>query len=59
MSKWSRTHVVEVLENGQWIAKTKPTTEAQAARLLLNNPYLRRFFENRQYRITNTRTLGE
>lgn len=52
ITKWSKCFVVQINEDGEWKTKTTPITELQAVRMMLQNRFLRNFYERNQARVT-------
>jgi hypothetical protein len=50
-TKWTKCFVVQVQEGGQWKTMTKPVTELQAIRLMLEQRILRSFYERNEARV--------
>lgn len=51
ITKWTKCFVVQIQENDQWKTVTKPVTELQAIRLMLEQRILRSFYERNQARV--------
>jgi hypothetical protein len=51
ITKWTKCFVVQVQEGGQWKTMTKPVTELQAIRLMLEQRILRSFYERNEARV--------
>ena len=51
ISKWTKCYVVQVQEGGDWKTMTKPVTELQAIRMMLNERILRRFYDRDEARV--------
>jgi len=51
VTKWTKCFVVQVQEGGQWKTMTKPVTELQAIRLMLEQRILRSFYERNEARV--------
>lgn len=51
ITKWTKCFVVEVFD-GTWKVKTKPMTELQAMRLMLQQPILRHYYDTNHARVS-------
>jgi hypothetical protein len=51
ITKWTKCFVVEIQDEGQWKIMTKPVTELQAIRLMLQDSILRRFYDRNEARV--------
>jgi intein-encoded DNA endonuclease-like protein len=51
ITKWTKCFVVEIQNEGQWKIMTKPVTELQAIRLMLQERILRRFYDRNEARV--------
>lgn len=52
VTKWSKSFVVQIYQDGEWVTKTKAVTELQAIRLMLENRFLHSFYERKKARVT-------
>ena len=57
VTKWTKCFVVQVQEDGDWKTMTKPVTELQAIRLMLQERILRRFYDRFEARVVQLETV--
>ena len=53
INKWTKCFVVQIYQDGQWETKTKPLTELQAIRLMLENRLLNNFYQRNEARVAH------
>jgi hypothetical protein len=57
VTKWTKCFVVQVLEDGDWKTMTKPVTELQAIRLMVQERILRRYHDRFEARVFQLETV--
>jgi hypothetical protein len=52
ITKWTKCFVVQIYQDNEWVTKTKPITELQAIRFMLQDSFLNKFYKRNEARVT-------